>query len=131
MRRNTLIAAIAATVVSAASWAGPGMGFGPGPGMGMGGGMGGGFCTEQGMASLGLTVEQRDKIAAIQAEVSSKQVELMDSMRELRTQGSPDATRYEAMAGLREQMFDLRREGRSRIEAVLTPEQRAQRRPGG
>ena len=133
MKRNVLIAAIAAAVVSAASWAGPGMGFGPGPGMGQGYGMGGGFCMEQGMAALGLTSEQRDQIAAIQAEVSAKRLELMDSMRALRTQafrnGGADATRYQAMADLRQQMFDVSSEGRSRIEAVLTPEQRAQWRP--
>ena len=134
MRRNVLIAAIAATLVSAASWAGP---FGPGPGMGMGNGMGygmgGGFCNEQGMAALGLTTEQRDQIAAIQGEVSARRLELMESMRELRTQafrnGGADATRYEAMADLRQQMFDVSRDGRSSIEAVLTPAQRAQWRP--
>ena len=72
-------------------------------------------------------------VAAIHAEVSARRLELMESMRELRTQafrdGGADATRYEAMAGLRQQMFDVSRDGRSRIEAVLTPEQRAQWRP--
>jgi Spy/CpxP family protein refolding chaperone len=136
MKRKALIAAIAATLVSAAAWAaGPGMGFGPGGGYGFGGGMGGGFCHEQGMYALGLTAEQRDRIAAIQSEFSDRQFELMGEMRELRTQAfragpQADPATYAAMNELRQQMYTLGQQRRERIEAVLTPEQRAQWRPG-
>ena len=137
MKRNALFAAIAAVVVSTTAWAGPGMGmgYGPGMGMGMGGmGMGRGTCMEENLAALGLTAEQRDKIATIQSETSRKQLALMDSMHELRTKtlrkGEPDGATYAAMADLRKQMATVSREGRERTEAVLTPEQRAQWRPG-
>ena len=129
MKRNTLIAAIAATLVSvAAVAAGPG-GYGIGGRYGMGGGgMGGGYCQEQGLAALGLTSEQRSAIATIQSEFSGRQLDLMESMRELRTQGTAN---YAAMDDLRQKMFELRQQRFDRIEAVLTPEQRAQWRPGG
>lgn len=132
MKRNALIAAVAAIVVSAASWAGPGMGFGMGGGMGYG--PGAGQCM-QGMEVLGLTAEQRDRIAAIESEVAPQRLALMSSMRDLRTQafrsGKPaDAATYAAMDELRQQMFDLTQDARSRVEAILTPEQRAQWRPG-
>jgi Spy/CpxP family protein refolding chaperone len=123
MKRNALIAAVAAIVVSAAAWAGPGMGYGMGGGMGPG--PGGGHCM-QGMEVLGLTVEQRDKLAAIESEVAPQRLALMGSMRDLRTQGAS----YSAMEELRRQMFDLNQETRARVDAVLTPEQRAQWRPG-
>ena len=140
MKRNVLIAAIAATMVSIAAWAGPGMGMGGGMGYGMGGGMGygmgGGHCMEQGLNALNLTAEQRDKIATIQSELSTKQFALMGSMHELRAKSfrsgkAPDSATYAAMGDLRKQMFDLHASGRDRIEAVLTPEQRTQWRAGG
>jgi Spy/CpxP family protein refolding chaperone len=131
MKRNALFAAIAAIAVSAASWAGPGMGYGMGGGMGYG--PGGAHCM-QGMEVLGLTAEQRDKIAAIEAEAAPQRLALMASMRELRTQafrsGQPADPSYAAMEELRRQMFDLNQETRARVDAVLTPEQRSQWRPG-
>ena len=162
MKRNTLIAAIATTLFSAAALAhggfgpgqgpgygmhghGPGYAMGPGPGMGAGmgpgmmrggGGAGPGACMDPAdMASLGLSAEQREKIAAIQKEVSAKQLSLMGSMQELRNEafrsGEPRTGKnQEAMADLRKQMFEATREGRTRIDAILTPEQRAQWRPG-
>jgi Spy/CpxP family protein refolding chaperone len=138
MRRNTLIAAIAATLVSAAALAGPGMGPGMGYGMGGGGmgmGNGGGYCAQQGFSALGLDSGQREKIAAIQAELSTRQLALMDSMHKLRSGtfrsgAAPDPATYAAMGDLRQQMLELRADGRTRIEAVLTPDQRAQWRGG-
>ena len=126
MRRNVWIAAIAAGIFSAAALAqgGPGMG---GYGRGMGPGSGGyGTCAQAGaLEAAGLTAEQRQQVAAIMDEGSAKRLALMEGMHEQRSQGmrsgNPD---YAAMAALREQMFALRSEQRSRIDAVLTPEQR-------
>ena len=150
MKRNVSIAAIAATLVSAAAFAaGPGgYGMGGGHGMGgfgmggfgMGGGMGGGgmggYCQEQGLNALELTSEQRSAIASIQSESSGKQFDLMEAMHELRTEAfrnnrSADPATYAAMDQLRQKMLELRQQRIDRIEAVLTPEQRAQWRPGG
>ncbi len=155
MKRNVLIAAIAATLFSAAAWSqwgpgagggpGGGFGFGMGPGMmqrgaggfGPGGGFGAGACgmDPAAMTALGLTAEQRAQIAAIQDEVSDQRLALMESMHQLRSQalrsGEPrTGANYEAMAQLREQMFELSRATRERIDAVLTPEQREQLRGG-
>ena len=142
MRRNTLIAAVAATLVSAAAWAAPGMGFGMGMGGGMGQGYGqgpgagSGYCADQGLNALNLTSDQREKIAAIQSDLSNRQFALMGSMHKLRTNAfrngqAPDSGAYAAMGDLRQQMFDLHVEGRTRIEAVLTPDQRSQWRASG
>ena len=130
MRRNAWIAAIAAGLFSAASLAqwGPGAG-GYGPGMGGMGGMGSGAygACEQGGALefLGLTADQRSRIAAIMDESATQRLALMDGMHDLRSQamrsGTPD---YAAMASLRDQMFTVARDRRDRIDAVLTPEQR-------
>jgi Spy/CpxP family protein refolding chaperone len=138
MKRNVLIAAVAATLVSAAALAGPGgygMGMG-GYGMGGGGyGMGGGYCMQQGLNALNLSAEQRDKIAAIQSEFTDKQFALMEDMRELRIQAfrngpQVDPATYAAMSERRTQMQQLNLQRQERIDAVLTPEQRAQWRPG-
>ena len=82
MRRNALIAAIAAALFSVTALAqfGPGpQGNGPGPfagrGMMQGGGygMGTGACMDPAaMAALNLSAEQRTQISAIQTEVSGK-----------------------------------------------------------
>jgi protein CpxP len=128
MKRNAWIAAIAAGLLSAAALAqgGPGMGgYGRGMGPGFGGG-GYGACDMAGsLDALGLTIEQRSRVAAIMDESATQRLALMDAMHDLRSQGvrggNPD---YAAMAALREQVFTLRSEQRSRIDAVLTPEQR-------
>jgi Spy/CpxP family protein refolding chaperone len=138
MRRNALIAAIAAGLFSVTAMAhfgdgprgegpaGHGMMQGGGHGMGMGMGMGMGACMDPAaMSALNLSKEQREQIGAIQTEVSGKQIELMTSMRELRAKGNHDE-----MASLRKQMFEVSRQGHERIEAVLTAEQRALWRPG-
>jgi Spy/CpxP family protein refolding chaperone len=153
MKRNVLIAAIAATIVSATALAHGGFGpqgFGPGygpPGFGAGfgphGGMmgafpgaGAGYCMgADAMAALNLSAEQRDKVAAIEKELSAKRLALAEKMRDLRSQsfqaGRPmDSATYEAMAAVRKEMFELSRQGREQVGAVLTPEQRAQWRPG-
>lgn len=140
MKRNVLIAAIAATLFSTAAMAFGPQGYGPGFGRGgMGGagpGAGAGTCMQQGaLEALGLTAGQREQIAAIRDEVSPKQVALMETMRELRAQAHqsgqrPSGEGYQAMADVRRQMQELMAQSRERIEAVLTPEQRAQWRPG-
>ena len=153
MKRNVLIAAIAATLVSATALAhggfGPqgfGAGYGPqgfGPGygpragmMGAGPGAGAGHCMgADAMAALNLSAEQRDKVAAIEQELSAKRLALAEKMRDLRSQtfqaGKPmDSKTYDAMAAVRKEMFELTRQGREEVDAVLTPEQRSHRRPG-
>ena len=138
MRRNTWIAAIAAAFLSTAALAqmggpgpfGPGSGSGYGPGMGamMGGGYGAGGCGMRAevMDALGLTAEQRASIATILDETSAQRLALMESMHQLRSQalrsGTPD---YTAMAAARERMRTAALDSRQRIDAVLTPEQRA------
>jgi Spy/CpxP family protein refolding chaperone len=128
MRRNALIAAIAAGLFSAATLAQMG-GYGPGMG-GMGraayGGGAYGTCMQGGaFEALGLTTDQRQQVAAIMEESAGQRLALMDGMQEQRSQalrsGNPDSA---AMSALREQMFALAQERRTRIDAVLTPEQR-------
>lgn len=135
MKRNAWIAAIAAALLSTAAMAqwGPGPGNGPGSGYGrMGAGMQGAPGFGQGcglraeaLDALGLTADQRTRIAAIQDENHAQRLALMDEMHELRSlafrSGNPD---YAAMAAVRERMFALARQARERIDAVLTAEQR-------
>lgn len=144
MKRNVLIAAIAATLVSATALAHGGFGpqgFGPGHGahggmMGASLGAGAGHCMGAGaMAALNLSAEQRDKVAAIEQDLSAKRLALAEKMRELRSQtfqaGKPmDSKTYDAMAAVRKEMFELTRQGREQVDSVLTPEQRSQWRPG-
>jgi Spy/CpxP family protein refolding chaperone len=149
MKRNVLVAAIAATLVSATALAHGGFGqqgsgpqgFGPGHGpragmMGAGPGAGAGHCMGAGaMAALNLSAEQRDKVAAIEQELSAKRLALAEKMRDLRGQnfqaGKPmDSKTFDAMAAVRKEMFELTRQGREQVDSVLTPEQRSQWRPG-
>lgn len=103
-------------------------------------GMMGGY----GMTGLDLTSEQRAKIADIRTEFGGKQRALMEQMYDLR--GRPggvyrdgpfdeQAARksHDAMAALRQQMFENALEARKRIDGVLSPQQREQigRRAGG
>jgi len=94
--------------------------------MGPGAGGGYGACSNQALESLGLTAEQRSRIAAIMDESAAQRLALMDQMHDLRAgamrSGNPD---YAAMASLREKMLTQARERRERIDAVLTPEQRS------
>ena len=116
---------------------GPGMMGGYGPGYGMGPGMMGGCGPGgYGYGIPDLTNEQRAKIGAIQDESARKQWALMGSMQELMwnrevySDGKFDenAARkaFDAMTGLRKQMFENSLEARKRIDSVLTPQQRKQ-----
>ncbi|MGE5319274.1 MAG: Spy/CpxP family protein refolding chaperone [Hyphomicrobiaceae bacterium] len=115
-------------------YGGPGMahGAGFGPGAGMMGGWG-----AYGYGITGLTDAQRAQIDKISEQFQQQRWALMQSMHAVRWNQSatkPDGTfdeqaarkTYEAMAALRQQMFDSAIEQRKQIEAVLTPQQREQ-----
>jgi Spy/CpxP family protein refolding chaperone len=124
---------------------GPGMmglgamgGYGMGPGMMGPGTMGPGYGA---FGGLGLSDEQRARIAEIQHEVSRKQWDLMGKMHEQRyqmhqfdAQGKLDdgAARkaYQAMGEAHKAMFETMLDARKRIDSVLTKEQREQLRRG-
>ena len=137
-------------------------GYGMGPGMmggygapGMGPGMMRGYCAPgmgpgmmwgwgdedvarggRGLGpGLGLTAEQRKKIASIEEETAKGMWQLMGTMHQqgyhmpgMFGAGPVDeqAARksYQAMAEAQKSMFELRLEARRKIEAVLTKEQR-------
>jgi Spy/CpxP family protein refolding chaperone len=113
-----------------------------GMGPGMMGGYGPGGYGPGGYAALGLTDEQRDKIAAIQEDAWKKRWGLMQAMHELGwksfgsgTANEADARKaYEATADLRKQMFEANLDASKRVQAVLTKEQKErlskERRPG-
>ena len=130
---------------------GPRGGWGGGPGRGYGGMMGGaggggmmggmgiGYATLQDFAAAGieLTAAQQQKVREIQRETRAGQWKLMESMHELRWQdddssfyrdGKLDVTaarkRYESMEALRKQMFENGLAAATKIDAVLTKEQR-------
>jgi len=124
-------------------WAsGPGRGYGAmmgGAGGGMMGGMGIGYATLQDFAAAGieLTAAQQQKVREIQREVRAAQWKLMESMHELRWQedeyafyrdGKLDAAaarkRYESMEAMRKQMFENGLAAATKIDALLTKEQR-------
>lgn len=157
--KSVTMAILAGCLLAVAGCAQPhraGMGMG-GHGMGMmagggwdggcrdaGDGMDQGVMGHWGVEGLDLTDEQRAKIAEIRRELSRKQGALMGQMhasgahpREGYRDGQYDEMavrkRYEAMAGLRQQMFENRLEARKRMDSVLTPQQREQlnRRAGG
>ena len=165
--KRTLLAIAATLLVATAAHAqpgggGPGVmnGYGYGPGPGWGGMMDGygrhgmmtdGYGREPGgygmmgpqmgfgldYRALNLSVEQRDKILAIERATSSKRWELMGRMREqgLRMHESEatgklddEALRknYQAMSEAHKAMFEASLQTRKDILAVLTPEQREQ-----
>jgi Spy/CpxP family protein refolding chaperone len=96
--------------------------------MGMGGGFGSGNCGLQGAAvdALGLDAGQRERIAAILDDSSARRLALMESMHEVRSQAVRTGNRdYAAMANVRERMLAEARDRQARIDAVLTPDQRA------
>ena len=130
---------------------GPRGGWGGGPGRGYGGMMGGprgggmmgamgiGYATLQDFAAAGieLTPAQQQKVREIQRETRAGQWKLMESMHELRWQdddsgfyrdGKLDVNaarkRYESMEALRKQMFENGLQAATKIDAVLTKEQR-------
>jgi Spy/CpxP family protein refolding chaperone len=125
---------------------GPGRGYGGmmgGRGMmnsgGMMGGMGVGYATLQDFAAAGieLTAAQQQKVREIQRDVRAGQWKLMESMHELRWQddeysfyrdGKLDVgaarKRCESMETLRKQMFENGLAAATKIDALLTKEQR-------
>jgi Spy/CpxP family protein refolding chaperone len=120
---------------------GPGSGYGPGMmggyGSGYGPGMMGGYGRGYGVASLNLTSEQQDKIAAIQEENRSKNWGTMGQMRsemfKLRRMVAAENVDTKAVGEqqkkvdeLRRQMFTSHLESQKQVEAVLNPEQRKQ-----
>lgn len=132
---------------------GPGMmhGQGMGPGMmqgqhgmmggrGMGGGMHAampGGLSFAAIEALGLTDDQRAKVTEIRRDMQRKSHALMGATRELRWKSQDAAKaaefdaaaarkRYDEGAAIRKQMFEARLEARTKIEAVLTKEQREQ-----
>ena len=89
------------------------------------------------LASLKLTVDQRNKLTEIDRDLKRKQWNFVGALRELRwkqqdafkaAEVDVDAVRrnYEETSALRKQMFDLALDGRKRVEGVLTREQRVQ-----
>jgi Spy/CpxP family protein refolding chaperone len=160
MKSNTLKAGLAALglagAVAAAFAQGPGPGYGPGYGPGMMGGygygpgmMGGygpgygrGYGPGGGLASLGLSAEQREKIAAIQEENRKANWSTMGQMRseqfKLRQMYNADKVDSAAVADQQKKVDELRRQmlkshvdARNQINAILTPEQRKQFRQYG
>lgn len=141
MKRKLIAAAMAAAFFAAPAWAERDAGMmgkgtmGSGNMMGaaaMGQGMMGGY------AAIGLSEDQRAKIADIRRELSAKQRDLMVkvhgqqqfNMHDLLAPGSVDeaAARkaYDEMSSVRKELFEARLQAAKRIGAVLTDEQRKQ-----
>lgn len=158
MKLNTLKAGLAALglagAVGVALAQGPGYGPGYGPGM-MGGGYGygpgmmGGYGPGMmggspggGLASLGLSAEQREKIVALQEENRKANWTTMGQMRseqfKLRQLYNADKVDSAAVTEQQKKVDELRRQmikshvdARNQINAILTPEQRKQYRQYG
>lgn len=153
--KRALIGAALCLAASGAVAQGPGYGYGYGPGMmggygpGYGAGMMGGYGPGYGpgmmrgyghgygygLASLNLTQEQADKIAAIQEDVRRKTWDTMGQMRSemfklnrmyYSDNADPKAVseQQKKVDELRRQMITSHLETRKQIESVLTPEQR-------
>lgn len=106
-------------------------------GAGWGGPMGPGMMGDGRYWALDLSQAQRDKILSIERASSGKQWELMSKMHDQRLgmheryvtgKWDEDAQRknYQVMSELHKAMFENSLQSRKDIEAVLTPEQRAQ-----
>jgi Spy/CpxP family protein refolding chaperone len=155
MKRTWIaIAAAAAMAASALAQPGPGMMGGYGPGMmmdGYGHGMMGGYGPGMMMGGYGswgdgyapsdLTPEQRKALAQVRQDFWKKQRPLMQQMHSAMWNGDADgggaafdeqAARrtYDMLAGVRKQMFENMLEMRKRSDAILTPKQREELRPG-
>jgi len=113
---------------------GPGRGYGPGGGCGPGGGFGPAAAM---LESLNLTDEQFDKIQAMQEENRQKNWAAMGQLRaemfKLRRMYYADKVDANAATEQQKKVDELRRqllksriERRNQVEALLTPEQRAQ-----
>jgi len=129
---------------------GPGMmgggpGYGPGGGRGAGGGQawgGGGYGPGWGLATLNLTDEQQQKVAAIQEENRRKNWDGMGQVRaeqfKLRQMAFSEKVDANAIVEQQKKVDDLRRnmlksriEARNQVDTILTPEQRKQHRQFG
>jgi len=91
-----------------------------------------------GYESLDLSDAQREKISSIAAESRQKQWALMGTMRELMWKsdrpaalGDADALKnFDAMTAVRREMLVARLDARTRMDEVLTKEQREQLKKG-
>lgn len=131
MKRKSILLAIAAALLAGSAWGqiggghmggpfGPGIGRGAMGGFGNAAGMGAWMMGQGGYEWLGLTAEQRSRIAAIEERLWRTEWELMARMQDLF-----DSRDYERMAALRRQMIEAAGDAREEIEALLTPEQLA------
>jgi len=126
---------------------GYGMGYGMGPGMmggyGMGARMGGGYGIGYGMMhgygahALGLSADQREKIADIHNDAMKKAWPVMGQLREAHFQlarvmrsEKPDRAAvdkaYERVSKLQRQLLDMRLMTHQQVLGVLTDQQRKQ-----
>lgn len=126
---------------------GPGMmgGYGMGPGMmggyGMGPGLMGGYGMGPGMMgawqALDLNDKQREQTAQIQKDLAKKQLDLQSQvadeyakLQELYAAGKADPAAtdkiYNTIADLRRQAMEARIDAHSKLQALLTEEQRDQ-----
>ncbi len=138
-----LLLAGGASVAHACDWDYRGYGYGMGHGMmggyGMGSGMMGGYGAGPGM--LSLTEQQQNNMAQIQEEVRKKHRDLMGKMnaeqmklQQLYYSGKRDSAAIEAQ---HKKIYQLQREmdeswmdAQGRMDALLTKEQKDQRRGG-
>lgn len=92
---------------------------------------------DDGFATLGLSAEQRAKLADIERDFQAKQWLAMEKMhgQELHmhdlfgSDGIDEGTArksYQAMSDAHKEMFETLLEARKRVDGVLTPEQREQ-----
>lgn len=123
--------------------AGHGMmgGYGYGPGM-MGGYGGPGWGRGGGFASLDLTEEQREKLAAIReqarsrswgamGQVRAEQFKLRELLRADPVNAAAVVEQQQKVDELRRQLLKSRIEARNEIAALLTPEQKKRMRDAG
>ena len=139
MKRKTLVIGTMMTLLAAGTVAQAGPGFGPGGGPGK-------HCNGDGphveqrlermSAHLDLTEEQRAQVQAIMNERLEKAAPLREQMMEIRGEmrqatagGNFDEAQVREIAArkakIQEEMTVAHAEARSRIQAVLTPEQQA------
>jgi Spy/CpxP family protein refolding chaperone len=158
--KRTWIAIAAAAVLTASAAAQPGPGYGPGMMGGYGSGMmmdgdgpelmGGGYGHgmmagygrwSDGYAPSDLSAAQRKALAQVRQDFWQKQWPLIQQMHAAMSNADPgepgaafdeQATRkaYDAVTGVRKQMFENMLEMRKQSDAVLTPKQREELRRG-
>ena len=145
MEKRICVALVTCLLSVASAWSqpfgmDPGMmrGYGMGYGMMDGYGRGPGMLEGYGWGNWGLRIstltdEQRGKIEEVEKNYRQKQWQLIEKMHEFHFQSGcayrdgkfdEQAARknYEAMAGLRKQMFENSLEERKRIDSILAPQ---------